>query len=216
MLIPFDDVIARVKSYGIKLTGVFHIGAHDCEEKGAYNDNGIDDNNIIWVEGNPDKVAENKAKGIKNIYEALIFNTKKMVDFNITKDTLTPGSSQSSSILPLDMHSQYYPHIKIDEVKHIQTTTIEQFVRDNKILIQNLNFWNLDIQGVELEALEGAGDMILFADVIYVEVNIRSLYKGCALLPQLEHFLDSKGFTRIATEMTQQGWGDAIFIRNTH
>ena len=216
MLIPFGEVIARVKSYGIKINGVFHIGAHDCEEKGAYNDNGIADDNIIWVEGNPDKVAENKGKGIKNIYEALIFNTKKMVDFNITKDTLTPGSSQSSSILPLDMHSQYYPHIKIDEVKHIQTTTIEQFVRDNKILIQNLNFWNLDIQGVELEALEGAGDMILFADVIYVEVNIRSLYKGCALLPQLEHFLDTKGFTRIATEMTQQGWGDAIFIRNTH
>ena len=26
---------------------------------------------------------------------------------------------------------------------------------------------------------------------------------------------DSKGFTRIATEMTQQGWGDAIFIRSS-
>jgi len=57
--------------------------------------------------------------------------------------------------------------------------------------------------------------MILFADVIYVEVNIRSLYKGCALLPQLEYFLDSKGFKRIGIQMAQQGWGDAIFIRTS-
>jgi hypothetical protein len=45
-------------------------------------------------------------------------------------------------------------------------------------------------------------------------VNIRSLYKGCALLPQLEYFLDAKGFKRIGIQMAQQGWGDAIFIKN--
>lgn len=198
---------------GISITGILHIGAHECEEKGAYNKEGIRDEQIYWVEGNPDKVLFNKQRNVPNVYQGLIFNEEKEMEFYVTKNMLNPGNTESSSILPLGLHEQYYPHVQIQEVKKLKTVTLESFVRHHKLPIQTLNFWNLDIQGVELEALLSAGDMIQFADAIYVEVNMQALYKGCALLPEMEKFLRMYGFERIGLKMTEQGWGDALFVR---
>jgi len=195
------------------ITGVLHIGAHECEEKVAYNTEGISDDKIYWVEGNPDKVLQNKQKGVQNIYEGLIYNEEKEVDFHITKNLYNPGNTESSSILPFGVHALYYPHVQLQEIKKMKTITLNDLVRKNKIPIQNLNFWNLDIQGVELEALLSAGNMIYFADIIYVEVNMQELYEGCSLLPELEKFLRMYGFERVGLKMTEQGWGDAVFIK---
>ena len=99
------------------------------------------------------------------------------------------------------------------EVKKMKTVTLESLIQTNSIPIEGLTFWNLDIQGVELEALRSAGDLIRFANAIYCEVNIQSLYKGCALLGEVDEFLKGKGFTRVAIKMAEQGWGDALYIR---
>lgn len=214
MLIPFSDVYAKVKELGKTVTGVLHIGAHECEERKAYNEKGIQDDSIYWIEGNGEKVQLNKQRGVPHIYEALIYNEEKEVDFHITKNLHVPGNSESSSILPFGVHASYYPHVQVQEVRKLKTTTLESLIRREKIPIQQLNFWNLDIQGVEFEALLSAGDMIQFADVIYVEVNLQNLYEGCALLPKLDAFLQLNGFKRIQVKMTEQGWGDAFYVRS--
>lgn len=213
MLIPFSEVKAFMKGLGVTITGILHLGAHECEERVAYNSEGFSDSKIYWIEGNSEKVVQNKQKGIQNIYDALILNEEKEVDFYITKNLYNPGNTESSSILPFGVHADYYPHVQIQEVQKKKTITLEKCIRDNKIPIQNLNFWNLDIQGVELEALLSAGSFIHFADVIYVEVNLQELYKGCSLLPELEKFLRMYGFERIGLKMTEQGWGDAVFLK---
>jgi FkbM family methyltransferase len=213
MLIPFSEVCNILTQQGIRVHGILHIGAHECEERAAYNENGVVDDKIFWLEGNPEKVSMNREKGVPHIYEGLIFDCEKEVDFHITKNNHIEGNTESSSILPLAIHQNFYPYITVNEVKKMKTTTIDTWVRKNDIPIQKLNFWNLDIQGVELQALKGAGDMIEFADAIYVEVNQIQLYEGCALLPELNHFLESKGFNRKALKMAEQGWGDALFIR---
>ena len=213
MLIPFSEVYQVLENRNTKITGILHIGAHECEEREAYMNQGIPDSMVYWVEGNPEKVHFNKEKGVPHIYQGLIYNEEKEVDFYITDNFLNPGNTESSSILPLDKHKQYYPHVQITNVKKLKTVTLESLVREHKLPIQQLNFWNLDIQGVELEALKSAGDMIHFADAIYVEVNTQHLYKGCSLLPDVENFLSKYGFVRTDLKMTEQGWGDAFFVR---
>lgn len=213
MLIPFATVYELLQQRGIQVQGILHIGAHDCEEREHYNAKGITDENIVWVEGNPDKVRANQAKGIPLIYQGLIYDTEKEVDFHITANPLMPGNTESSSILPLGIHAHFYPHIQVNEVRKMTTTTIERLVRMHHIPIQRLNFWNLDIQGVELEALKGAEDMIAFADAIYVEINQLPLYQGGALLPSVDQFLQSKGFVGSHIKMAEQGWGDALYVR---
>ena len=53
MLIPtiFNDFINCRPN-----KGVLHIGAHICEEKQLYNYNGINDDNILWIEANNDLI----------------------------------------------------------------------------------------------------------------------------------------------------------------
>ena len=213
MLIPFKEVCSILKYNRLPINGILHIGAHDCEERRDYVENGVNDEDIYWVEGNPDKVLYNKENGVQNIYQALIYDVEKEVEFHVTKDPLNDGSCQSSSILPFETHSVHYPHITVGEVKKMKTVTLESLVSTNNIPIENLTFWNLDIQGVELEALRSAGDLIRFANAIYCEVNVQSLYKGCALLGEVEQFMKEKGFTRVAMKLAEQGWGDALYIK---
>jgi hypothetical protein len=213
MLIPFSEIHEFLKGAGKKLTGILHVGAHECEERDAYNKQGISDETIYWIEGNPEKIQMNREKGVPHIYQGLIFDEEKDVDFHVTKNLHNPGNTESSSILPFGVHQDYYPHVQVQEVKKLKTITLENLIREQKIPIQLLNFWNLDIQGVEFEALKSAGDMIQFADAIYVEVNEQQLYKGCVLLPELEKFLHMHGFRLVGKKMTEQGWGDALFCR---
>ena len=54
-VIPWDDASyfpqfnAFLKSKNIHIHGIMHVGAHLCEEKKEYNEQGILDNNILWI-----------------------------------------------------------------------------------------------------------------------------------------------------------------------
>jgi FkbM family methyltransferase len=207
MLIPFSQICQFLEANNKKVTGILHVGAHECEEKKDYNDQGIPDNKIIWVEGNKDKVLEMRMKGIDTIYCAVVDEVERDVTFHIT------NNGQSSSILPLEKHSNYYPHIVVTEERKVKTTTLKHLIEESKMPIQELNFWNFDIQGAELSALKGAGEYLKHADFIYVEVNIESLYRGCPLLPEIDSFLEANGFQRCGMKLVVQGWGDALYVR---
>lgn len=207
MLIPFSQVYGYLKSQGQGISGILHVGAHECEERIDYNREGINDSVIYWVEGNKDKVEEMKEKNIPNIFHALVDIEQRDVEFNIT------NNGQSSSILPLDTHSKHYPHITVSEKRKMRTTTLKKLIEENSFPIETLNFWNFDIQGAELLALKGAEEYLKYAKYIYIEVNVETLYSGCALLPELDDFLSSKGFQRVGIKLVEQGWGDALYIR---
>ncbi len=111
------------------------------------------------------------------------------------------------------MHRQFYPGIVVTETITVRTQRLANVIAEKQIPIQQRNFWNLDIQGVELSALRSADDAIQHADAIYVEVNTHEVYKGCGKLPELDAFLASKGFKRELIAMTGACWGDALYVR---
>ena len=210
MLIPYEQIAGFCIMSGKPIRGILHIGAHECEEKEAYNSCGISDEAIYWIDGNSTKISEMKEKyPSAHLYTALIDDAEREVTFYIT------NNGQSSSILPLETHAQHYPTIVVSEQEVRKTTTLQSLFEKENIPVDTLNFWNLDIQGVELSALKSAGDSIKHADAIYTEVNIESLYKGCALLPELDAFLKTKGFERVAIKLMPQGWGDALYVRKS-
>jgi hypothetical protein len=213
MLIDFNTVYDYLKQNNKTPRGVFHVGAHECEEREAYNSKGIPDSAIVWVDGNIDLVIKMKDKGVPHIYYALIDEIEHDVTFNIT------NNGQSSSILELGTHATMYPHIVVSERRVQRTTTIEKLKEKESIDFTNLNFWNFDIQGAELLALKGAGDLLKYADALYLEVNTDEVYKNCARLNEMDDFLLTKGFTRVAVSIyrngkgIEDGWGDALYIR---
>jgi len=71
----------------------------------------------------------------------------------------------------------------------------------------------LDIQGVELNALRSAGKYLDNVKAVYSEINIEYVYENCGLLNEMNEFLESKGFKMVKKVLTNEGWGDALWVR---
>jgi len=214
MLITFNTIYDTLKLLNIDIRGILHIGAHDCEELEAYLDKNIDPTNIIWIDAIKEKVDQAVAKGIPNVFNAVIHDKEENITFKIT------NNGQSSSILDLDVHLKYYPGIQVVENRILKTTTLYNFFNTHSLNTNTYNFWNLDIQGTELYALKSAGNVIDNVDAIYVEVNMEHLYKDCPLIEELDIFLSEKGFDRTMFntlfDSSDVGWGDALYIRKRY
>lgn len=208
MLIDGNKIKNLLDEYNIEINGVIHLGAHECEEKGFYNDIlKINDDKIIWIDGNKKKVEEMKEKGIKNIYNAVIDETEREVLFNIT------NNSQASSILKLNHEKGYYREINIINSVACKTEKLSSFLmRINKDVSEH-NFWNLDIQGTELFVLRGSKELLEKCDAIYTEVNSDQVYKDCGHINDIDILLGEYGFERIITDWTRLQWGDALYLK---
>jgi FkbM family methyltransferase len=206
MLIPFHKLVPFLASKGISVKGVIHIGAHECEELPDYLRDGVAINEIDWIEANPALVARMATRGVV-VHNAAISDIEADLPFHIT------NNGQSSSLLEFGTHEASYPWCKVVETITVRTKRLDTFIIEKSIPMERRNFWNLDIQGAELNALRSAGDNINFADAIYAEVNTQEVYKGCGQLPELDTFLASKGFKREMISMTPAGWGDALYVR---
>ena len=73
---------------------------------------------------------------------------------------------------------------------------------------------NIDLQGVELEALKGLGQYIHQVKWIYTEVNRKEVYIDCTNVKDLDLYLKNFGFSRVVTKWCLgKGWGDALYVR---
>ena len=207
MLISCEEVKEILSSNNIDIRGCFHIGAHECEEINVYNRLGIKPEKIVWIDAIPSKVAEAKQRGIPNVYNAVITDKNdEEVIFNISNNV------QSSSVLEFGTHSQEHPSVVyVDKIKQ-KSITIDTFFERNNLDSANYDFWNFDIQGAELMALQGGINSIKHVKALYLEVNERELYKKCGLITDIDNFLSQYNFKRVVTRMTCHGWGDALYI----
>lgn len=210
MLIRGNEVLSILSAHGIRPTGVLHIGAHECEEKEFYNTIlQISDDKIVWIDANPLLVERMRSRGHLNVYQGAISSEAKELDFNVS------NNGQSSSLLEFGLHEKYHSHVHYVAKIKVHTETLAQFYERNKIDGTPLNFWNLDIQGVEYDVLRAAAADGLLEEckAIYTEVNTGEVYKGCGLMSQIDELLAPYGFKRVRTEMTNCEWGDALYIK---
>lgn len=206
MLIDFSYLC---KKYQFKPRGVLHIGAHDLEEMDKYLSVGVF--KIIWIEGNSDLVLKNSHRvdgANQKLFHGLIYSEdNKEAEFNITNNL------QSSSILEFGKHKEYHPHVEFIETRKMTTTRVDTLLEKNEIGIKEFDFVNLDIQGVELQALKGFGKYLDNIKYIYTEVNSGEVYKNNDSIEDLDLFLSGFGFKRVETEMTPFEWGDAFYVK---
>jgi len=189
------------------ITGVIHCGGHRGEEQPLYDSMNIE--NVVWIEAIEDsyKIIEEKFKDRKNItvFNECLSNTEEDTTFNITNNLA------SSSLLELGTHKEKHPKVHVDKVINVKTIRLDTLINRGKINISKYNFINLDLQGAELKALEGLGIYLKYIKYVYCEVNKEALYKGCALIGDIDDFL--KDFERVDTKMTKYNWGDSLYVR---
>jgi FkbM family methyltransferase len=208
MFLKANDLKTILAKHGIGITGIFHVGAHECEELSNYKVIGVDANDIIWIDALPQKVAEAKARNIPNVYHAVITDKDNdQVTFNIA------NNGQSSSVLEFGTHSKEHPSVKFVNSIIQTTTTIDTFFEKHGLDPKKYNMWNFDIQGAEYLALKGALKSLVHVNVAYLEVNEKELYKDCGLIDDIETILFAHGFKKEWMHMTRHGWGDALYIK---
>lgn len=208
MFIGLDQLINK---YNLKIRGVIHAGAHQCEEKKSYTDNNI--HNVVWIEGNEDLIPGcrqilSEMGSADKVLNYLVYDEDDIeLEFKITNNT------QSSSVLEFDKHKQYYSYVDFIDSKIKKTATLKTIIESNDIDITQYNMLNLDLQGVELRAIRGLGDLINYIDYVYTEVNNDSIYHGNDLIADIDSYLNPRGFVRAETAMLSEQWGDAFYIR---
>ena len=203
MLIPLQDL---VKKYNINFKGILHVGAHECEELNDY-EKYITRNKILWIEAMPHKVEFCKEK-YNNLYieQAVVSDTIENVLFKVA------NNGQSSSILDFGLHSQFHPHVHYIGAFECETQLLKNILPKYNI---DYNFLNFDIQGAELKALKGMEEYLYKVDYLYTEVNSDQVYRGCAVINELDDYLKQFGLIRVETKWTEFRWGDAFYIKNT-
>lgn len=204
MLIPLNYII---KKYNINFRGILHVGAHECEEIVEY-EKYLTRDKILWIEALPDKVklCSDNYPGLL-IRHAVVSDTIETVKFNVS------NNMQSSSILELGLHKYFHPEIHYIGYYVFETQLLKNILCDYNI---DYNFLNLDIQGAELKALKGMELYLSKVDYLYTEVNSDYIYKGCALISELDEYLKKFDFRRVETEWSGENrWGDAFYIRNS-
>ena len=209
MILNVDDVYKAFLYNNISITGIFHVGAHECEELLFYNSFGVKNEDIVWIDAVESKVTDATNRGIVNVYNALITDKDdEDVQFNISNNI------QSSSILEFGTHSEEHPWVVYTDKVLKKSITVDTFFEKNDLDASKYNFWNFDIQGAELIALKGATKSLQYAKALYLEVNEKELYKGCALIDEIDDFLSKHNFKRVLTKITQHGWGDALYLKS--
>lgn len=194
--------------WNINPTGVLHVGAHNAEESEDYQS--FNWGNVFWIEAQKDLINSIQKKlnpAVNTVIHATVWSESGIeMIFNVASNT------QSSSLLQFGSHKEDYPDITVTNSHKVITETLERVIPPDA----KFDFINLDIQGVELEALKGLGRYFDQVKWIYSEVNKGDVYEDCSKIQEIDKYLESKGFKRASTRWVRgQGWGDALYIRKT-
>jgi len=204
--IPFSDIRDK---YGVSFKNVIHIGAHKAEEMGEYVKNGVE--KVVWIEANPLLI-----DGLRNVVGDNDIILQAVVSDVDDQECIfnCATSTQSSSILEMDLHNKFFPRIKVEDTLTVKTVTLETLFAKNELKLEDFDFLNIDIQGAELLALKGAGNHLSHFKAVYIEINTDHMYKDCALVGEIDEYLLGHGLKRVETIMWKtQPWGDALYVQ---
>jgi FkbM family methyltransferase len=203
MLISVQEL---TRFFGVRPNGVLHIGAHEAEEVIDYRNHTW--GSVIWVEMLPEKYEALRVR-FANDAQNLVLHAACWDTDGVRLPIFRASNGQSSSLLSPEHHLIDHPSISFVKGAEVTTSRLDSILP----VASQFDFINLDIQGAELRALRGLGERLANVKWAYLEVNTLRMYRDCALIGEIDAFMESVGFARIATRMAgSYGWGDALYI----
>ncbi|MCA8958023.1 MAG: FkbM family methyltransferase [Planctomycetes bacterium] len=123
--------------------------------------------------------------------------------------------SGNSSFLELNpQRSAHHVHNVHDRQVLVPTTTLDQFVEQERVDLTKFNMLFMDVQGIEHLVLAGARQTLQHIDFVCLEVSYTEIYLGSWTSDQMQDCFAELGFDRYAEEpgcFAEQG--DAIYLR---
>lgn len=190
---------------------VVHVGGHLAEELSDYLDCGWGKTATVWIEAIPWQ-----AKAIESLLLQAGAGNHSVLSFLAWNEDCNDvpffvmSNSQSSSALPLGEHLREYPGIVVDHEIRVSARRLESAL---PLSLTEIDLVSMDVQGSELKVLEGLGTRLDSVRALYLEVNLKEMYRGAPLVHELDQWLYERGFRRVDWQFTIAGWGDALYLR---
>ena len=205
----YINLNSAINKYDMNITGVIHVGGHFGEEYHTYkNINTI--NKIVFFE--PDKESFLQLLETTSHDNRVQCFKKGLGSFSGTSNFYRSSDceGQANSTLEPLIVKDIYPSIVFTETDNIEIETLDKYNFSS-----DYNLLNMDVQGGELNVLLGASNTLKNIQYVLTEVNTVELYKNCAIIEDLDYFLEKYGFKRVETglETETQTWGDALYIK---
>ena len=204
---------------GSPLRKLIHVGAHMGQERHLYESCGYDE--VLWIEGSPSvhaRLTESlnehtngtgvSESGTRHHSVCSILSEKSGEDIKLLEFS---NDGESSSMFPPTSETQKrWPHVTTtgrNEV--VRSRTLDEVAEECGIL-QSADVLIVDVQGAELLVLKGADQVLRNVKAVISEVSTVPYYDGGVLFPELNSFLETKGFCSMSVPRKH---GDMLFLR---
>jgi len=192
------------------IAGVMHVGAFAGEELKSYRRLGLD--NTMMFEPQPKlyNLVQDRLILNETIHNVALGSEQCEKEMYVSwrAGGILEGCGASSSLMKPKKHLTEHADVLFKETINVKVDILDNYYDPV------YNFLNIDVQGYELEVLKGATNSLPGIDAMILEVNRDEVYEGCPMIEDLDDFLHSFGFARIATAWQSESWGDAVYARN--
>ena len=200
-----NDITGLFERHNVAPKGAIHVGAHECPEIGCYRK--LFKDKVVWVEANPDSYV--KAKEVAERHNQKCYNFAAHHTDGEKLTLYIPEREDISSIYP----SQEFP---VSRVAEVETKTMTSLFKEESLDIEDFDFLNIDVEGAELNVLDGFKDHLDKIKYIFIEVSVTPRFAGSeATFDTINSYLTEEGFTlvEISESIRTHGWGDAFYIK---
>jgi FkbM family methyltransferase len=168
--------------------GILHIGAHEGQEADMYYRMSRP---VIWVEAVP-LYFEKLSMNISRYHNQIALNALLGAQCDNFRDFfITSNNGESSSVYPL-AGNEYWSGLENLEIRRLPSKRLDCLI--SELEIREYDYWIVDVQGAEIEVLEGAGDLLRHCRYLQVEISQEKFYEGGAEFQEVKSFLESKLF----------------------
>jgi FkbM family methyltransferase len=125
--------------------------------------------------------------------------------------TVTSHADGNIGASSLFVANPEYPHEKYHQNKiTVESITLARWAENTGV--RDIDIMWIDLQGAELMAFKGMGNLISHVKVIYTEIEFKEMYLGQPLFDEIDRYLNEKGF--ILLKLYPYGWfGNALYVR---
>jgi len=151
-------------------------------------------------------------------YPYAVGENEKDVSIFETTDSANSSLLKPTKFISKSTEREMAESVAIKNTHQVKQITLNSFCKKNKI--QHIDLLKLDIQGTELQALEGVSDLLdeQKIDIIYTEVQFANIYEGQCYYHDVASFLYKKNYKLFDLVYIVKGkdgkiyYGDAIFL----